>query len=180
MQKQSSRSWVLDAIEALINLIALASHSQELLNTLVYDYSLEVNTSKKKEIEDQIHMQYQILNDSVDMRRDLTSQIKSEFDCNEKMWCSFKHAIAQYWYATELMYAYKDSEHKPFYENYQQRAYELCMGIVWLFLWLDEIVPCARCVNEILEQKKVEWLKSVQQLLVNNNQANESTTIQTS
>jgi hypothetical protein len=96
MTFQTSRSAILDSIETLINLIALCSHSQELLNTYVYDHKESTDAKKREELEGLIDIQYQILNDTIDMRRDLTSQIKLEFDSNEKMRCSFKHAIAMY------------------------------------------------------------------------------------
>lgn len=92
----TSREAILDSIELISNQIALASHCQELINTYTIDYEKEKYQSEKDKIIKKIDQQFSILTKSIDMRRELTNQIKSEFDTEPKLWCSFKHGIASY------------------------------------------------------------------------------------
>lgn len=158
----TSREAALDAIELITNQIALTSHCQELINTYSIDYEKEHYQSNKEKIAVKIDQQFEIMSKAIDMRRELTNQIKEEFDTEPKMRCSFKHAVAAYGFATELAYAYKDTDKAPFYQKFQQQSYEQLMKVASLFLWLEEILSCGRCLLEAL-QAKWRIIKPVEQ-----------------
>jgi len=75
--KQTSRQWVMDLIEAIINQIQLASHLQELI-----DFEESDNLVNKF-----------LLDQSVKLRRDMMSQLPVE---NQDYRCALKHALASW------------------------------------------------------------------------------------
>lgn len=130
--KQTSRHRILDAVELIGNLIASASHYQELITA--------VDQSEEKVV------QYtEQLKRVVALRRDIMSQLEKQDD---EVWCLLKHSIAQYTYATELYYANFDS---PFFQYAQEECSSLMYETLSQFLGM-EIVKCGRCLNDELSQ----------------------------
>lgn len=130
---QTSRHWIIDAIELIANDIALASHYQELINSR-WDYQLS---------EKQSETVWLVLQSSIQRRRNLMSLIEKEFPkWDKKFWCALKHSIGIYIYATELLYANPLSLK---FKEIQQNAYEDMIIVLSLFTW-KEINVCGRCL----------------------------------
>jgi hypothetical protein len=64
-------------------------------------------------------------------------------------WCIVKHNIASWQYATECLYANPDN---PVYIELQQKCYETMIQSISLFLWIDELVVCGRCLSDKLQK----------------------------
>jgi len=137
MQK-TSRMYILDLVEAIINQIQLASHCQELLHF----YSAELQRTTDDVYWWMMDIQQDLLDKAVDMRRVMMEKLKTE-NSDEKMWCSLKHALSAYWFMLEVSYANKTD---LAYKILAHQAYEQLMKVLSIFMWLDEIVTCGRCL----------------------------------
>lgn len=134
---QTSRHWILDWLESISNLIAYTSHLQEIANS--YWLNDEVT-------EDDYNFAMEYIDKSIQLRRDMMSMIKNEFDTNHIYRCAVKHAIAIRWTATEV--SYTDIENAK-YLDIQQSATEILY--VTLSKWLNqEVVTCWRCMEDML------------------------------
>lgn len=151
MTNTTSRDTIIDSIEFLSNQIALASHCQELIHNYISEINLEATTdTQKDELIKKIDQQKSILESAIDMRRNFTKKLFNSISgWDHKMRCSFKHAVASYWYSVELRYANMwDFD----YEVMCQNAYEQLISVASLFFWLDDIVTCWRCLVDQLKE----------------------------
>lgn len=89
--EKTSRMYILDLIEAIINQIQFASHCQELLHY----YFTEYQKLQDPLLMDVMDTQQELLDSSIKIRRDMMERLKTE-NGDEKMWCSLKHALSSY------------------------------------------------------------------------------------
>lgn len=146
----SSRKPLMDQIEFVTQLIAIVSHSQELIHhyeSIVKEASWDDYEKAIQEIKDH----ESILNKSLNLRRDVMRSISEEYAWHDdKVRCSFKHAVASYWYATECLQATREwTTEYEMWKDYQNTAYEIMNGIVSKFVWL-EMETCWRCLADKL------------------------------
>jgi hypothetical protein len=135
--QQTSRNWLIDAVELIWQLLAVNSHWQELINSTDSFVSAE-----EKEVLSSIVS----INNA--MRRHLMQQIFDTFSWDHKYWCLLKHAIFSYELSCELLYS--DSENKMFIAL-QQECSDNMYKILSKFIGTD-VVMCWRCLNEIIEK----------------------------
>jgi len=136
----TSRNRLRDAIEYIANNIALCSHTQELLNNLHWEYEV----AHDDKIADEIKMQKLILDVSMKTRRAAMKHLVDTFPSwDDRMWCSAKHAIAWWMYATEC----KDWSNDNFWLSEQQTAYDLMVMCVSKLLD-DPLDICWRCKQD--------------------------------
>ena len=124
----TSRQPIMDMIELIANLIASVSHLQELIDW-------EENLERKDELQQQLY-------ELVDVRRTIMKEIQCK---DNKYRCSLKHAIAQWWFAIEVLYATRDELWKDIVDSltkYMYKTISAYMGI--------EIVDCSRCLQDRL------------------------------
>ena len=141
--KQTSRNRLIDAIEYIANLIAYSSHLQELIDWYWTNWDILL---------EDFHFAVAELESSIQDRRDMMQLIKDQFKGNEKIWCKVKHAIAWYWYMTEILYAdLNNSKIKELHESASKRMYRTVSKFIW---W--EVVACWRCLSEQIEVLKTE------------------------
>lgn len=160
--KQTSRQYILDLVEVIINQIQMSSHLQELINVSSIDMKSYIDEGKHDEAltENKKYIEYKyLLEDSIKIRRDSMEKLMKEFKGNYKYRCLFKHSLSSYWFMTEVQYATKWT-----YDTLQQDCYEQMIKIISMFLELDEIVTCWRCAMDMLEDKMayLSWEKSNQ------------------
>lgn len=143
---QTSRARLIDAVELIANDIAQASHIQEKINNIEQDLELWEWDEKGLLVKKQDLIL--LLSDVVKRRRDTMTTIKEAFpEWDGDFWCSLKHAIASYWYATELYYA-----NENFYPI-QRSSYETMIEVISSFIWV-EITSCWRCLHDQLLSNK--------------------------
>ena len=137
---KTSRLWILDAIEALVNNIQLASHIQEHLD----------NWEAEKEM-------YYIHAEVVTLRRQIMKKIENDFGADHQYRCMVKHAIASRWFLQEV----KDAAYG--WEKLYNTATENMFMILSKFL-KQEITDCWRCLLDSLqathgvqEMPKEDW-----------------------
>lgn len=138
--KQTSRHRLVDGLESIQNLIAYASHLQEVAN------SYGVN-EKVTEADRDFCLEF--IDRSIELRRDAMQKIQKEFSGDMLYWCAVKHAIAQRWLATEMLYTNTLDEELI---SIQQRASELMYATISKFT-NQEVVTCWRCMADALEAK---------------------------
>lgn len=148
---QTSRGWLIDAVNLICEQIALASHCQELINTYTNEMGNEDDEVSIQALVSKIQLQEQILKTSLSIRREVMSRIYQTHPWDHNNWCSLKHAIGAYWYATECMYANPDD---VIWQQFQQKCYGNMVGVLWLFCGLDELILCSRCLEDELAGKK--------------------------
>lgn len=122
----TSRQPIMDMIELISNLIASASHLQELIDW-------EEDLDRKDELQQQLY-------NLVDMRRAIMKEIQCK---DNKYWCSLKHAIAQRWFAIEVLYA----ERNIFRQEVVDWLTKFMYQTISAYMWLD-IVDCGRCLAD--------------------------------
>lgn len=143
--ENTSRMYVLDLVEAIINQIQLASHCQELLHF----YFTEFKKEEDKKFLELMDIQQELLDDSLIMRREMMNRLKTETS-DVKYWCSLKHAMSAYWFSLEVHYANPDDFQ---FKYMAQKTYEQMMIVLSLFMGLPEIVTCWRCLcDQIIEK----------------------------
>lgn len=122
----TSRQPIIDIVELISNLIASASHLQELIEN-------EEDLDKKDEYTNQLY-------ELIDIRRWIMQQI----ECKDKnLRCSLKHSIWQRGFAIEIYYATHDEFWKDVMialTKYMYKTLSAYMGL--------EIVDCSRCVAD--------------------------------
>ncbi len=147
--KNSSRWRVLDAIELMVNQIAIVSHCQEVINELTIEYNSVSDPEDVTQVLRDIVTYEEVLTNALESRRDIQKMLMDEFSGNKKAWCLFKHAVAAYWYATEVKDATPDAV------RIQQKAYEDMIRIAGIFFWVEVETDCARCLfDQLLISKK--------------------------
>jgi len=159
MTKKTSRDYILDAFEMMQNLVALCSHAQEIINVGNVDYENEIDEWNKEEagvIMASIDVWRDILEDALQQRREIQKKLFEEGDGDHKSWCAFKHALANHGYAVEVWYANMDNEDGNFWYIQMQRAYETMIQVASIFLWVDEITICGRCLVDKLRWNDIQ------------------------
>lgn len=146
---KSARPDILDTIELIANQIALCSHFQELINVGRVDIKSEDDADVAKEMFAKVMQYTELLENAVELRRALMKKLEEEVAIDNKMWCSVKHAISSYQYATEIYYAHPEDN---IYLRFQQNAYEQMIQV--LSLWTgQEMVTCGRCWLDALSEQ---------------------------
>lgn len=146
---QTSRQWILDAVELIANLIAMSSHAQELINIYTIDFN-GASESEQDDIISKINEQKIFLSEANRIRRNYMSALEKEFGAEKQLWCEFKHAVGTYGFACEV---YAANPSNPVLEGGQQDCYELMNKVISAFLNLDELLPCGRCLADKLNSK---------------------------
>ena len=137
--KHTSRSWLVDWIELMWQLLAINSHWQELINS-VDEY---VSEEEKEILNDMV-----IANNT--MRRHLMQKIFDEFNWDHKYWCLLKHSVFAYELACELLYSDHSSEE---FRAMQQQCSENMYTIISKFIWTD-VVTCWRCLADSIDNEQ--------------------------
>lgn len=128
----TSRQPIIDIIELIANLIASASHLQELIES-------EEDLNKKDEYIEQLY-------ELIDIRREVMKQI----ECKDNTWrCSLKHAIAQRWYVVEIYYTERTHEREELLSVLTKYMYKTISRYMWV-----EISDCSRCLADALANNK--------------------------
>lgn len=131
------RSWILDACEALANLIALCSHVRELL----------ANKENRDEEYDHLDTYYQVL---LLERRTLQAKIEEAIDKTDWHYhCILKHALAYYIYSSEL----EDADKSMF--NWLMGSWSDILNYAISLMAKEEITLCSRCLaDKILDNNE--------------------------
>lgn len=156
-KQETSRHWILDAIECIKNCEAIVSHCNEIMDS-IYDnvikndkaYDDYMNLNRMKEI-------------ATKVRRKTMRKIYESFDnADRQYWCILKHAIAAKWFMDEVVAA--DNDDSPsLRSNEPHDLYELMSLAISSFIWVEPQV-CARCMADDLEEDDTNnhldvWLK---------------------
>lgn len=134
----SSRWWILDAIELLANQIAMVSHLHEMIS------ERRLEDKDTEELEESLERY-------ISSRRSLMGNLYKKFPGDKDYRCMFKHAIASYQYATELLEA-----------DYSEENYLLREDMYWEMVWIAskffgvEPTPCWRCLSDELLSKNID------------------------
>lgn len=128
----TSRQPIIDIIELIANLIASASHLQEMIEN-------EEDLDIKDEYTNQLY-------ELIDIRREVMKQI----ECKNNTWrCSLKHAIAQWNYALEIYYADRNKQNEDIVSALTKYMYT----IISRYMGVD-VVDCSRCLADSLANNK--------------------------
>lgn len=124
------RKWILDACEALANLIALCSHVRELL----------ANKDAHDEEYDRLDTYYQVL---LLERRTLQAKIEEAIDKTDWHYhCILKHAIAYYMFSSEL----EDADKSMF--NWLMSSWSDVLNYAISLMAKEEVTLCSRCLAD--------------------------------
>ena len=124
------RKWILDACEALANLIALCSHVRELL----------ANKDAHDEEYDRLDTYYQVL---LLERRTLQAKIEEAIDKTDWHYhCILKHAIAYYMFSSEL----EDADKSMF--NWLMSSWSDILNYAISLMAKEEVTLCSRCLAD--------------------------------
>ncbi len=131
------RSWILDACEALANLIALCSHVRELL----------ANKETHDEEYEHLDTYYQVL---LLERRTLQAKIEEAIDKTDWHYhCILKHALAYYIYSSEL----EDADKSMF--NWLMGSWSDILNYAISLMAKEEVTLCSRCLaDKILDNNE--------------------------
>lgn len=148
-KQETSRHWILDAIECIKNCEAIVSHCNEIMDS-IYD-----NVSKNdKAYDDYMHLN-RMKEIATKVRRKVMRKIYESFDnADHKMWCIVKHSVAAKWFMDEVVAA-DDDDHPSLRSNEPHDLYELMSLAISSFIWVEPQV-CARCMADDLEEKTIE------------------------
>lgn len=134
----SSRSSLMDLIEAIWDSMAIYSHLQELDHwwTLDEDAASDIHES---------------MVDEVDTRRSLMNKLAlyARWEVNNNYWCLVKHSISRWQYVREL-----HQDNGEFYSLLNE-CEEMMFEYISRYLNLEEIVYCGRCLKD-MEDWRVE------------------------
>lgn len=144
MSVQTSRHYVIDAIQMIGSLVAECSHLQEIVNS--YWTNDEITS-------DDAMFCVERIRECNDIRRWIMDKIKNDFNGNMHYWCSLKHAIEIWQYATEIMYANMDD---TYLVHVQHKASDMMYSILSKFI-NQEITTCWRCMNDVLLSDENIW-----------------------
>ncbi len=144
-KQETSRHWILDAIECIKNCEAIVSHCNEIMDS-IYD-----NVSKN----DKAYNDYMNLNRmkeiATKVRRKTMRKIFESFDnADHQYWCILKHAVAAKWFMDEVVAADNDDDKPSLRSNEPHDLYELMSLAISSFIWVEPQV-CARCMADDLE-----------------------------
>lgn len=148
-KQETSRHWILDAIECIKNCEAIVSHCNEIMDS-IYD-----NVSKNDKAYDDYMNLNRMKEIATKVRRKTMRKIFESFDnADHQYWCILKHAIAAKWFMDEVVAA--DNDDSPsLRSNEPHDLYELMSLAISSFIWVEPQV-CARCMADDLEEKTIE------------------------
>ena len=148
-KQETSRHWILDAIECIKNCEAIVSHCNEIMDS-IYD-----NVSKNDKAYDDYMNLNRMKEIATKVRRKTMRKVYESFDnADHKYWCILKHAIAAKWFMDEVVAA-DDDDHPSLRSNEPHDLYELMSLAISSFIWVEPQV-CARCMADDLEEKTIE------------------------
>lgn len=137
---ETSRHWILDAIECIKNCEAIVSHCNEIMDS-IYD-----NVSKNDKAYDDYMNLNRMKEIATKVRRKTMRKIYESFDnADHKMWCIVKHSVAAKWFMDEVVAADQDWPRS----NEPHDLYELMSLAISSFIWVEPQV-CARCMADDL------------------------------
>ena len=143
-KQETSRHWILDAIECIKNCEAIVSHCNEIMDS-IYD-----NVSKNDKAYDDYMNLNRMKEIATKVRRKTMRKIFESFDNADHQYrCILKHAIAAKWFMDEVVAA-DDDEHPSLRSNEPHDLYELMSLAISSFIWVEPQV-CARCMADDLE-----------------------------
>ena len=148
-KQETSRHWILDAIECIKNCEAIVSHCNEIMDS-IYD-----NVSKN----DKAYNDYMNLNSmkeiATKVRRKTMRKIFESFDkADHQYWCILKHAVAAKWFMDEVVAADNDDDKPSLWSTEPNDLYKLMSLAISSFIWVEPQV-CARCMADDLEEEKI-------------------------
>lgn len=141
MSAQTSRHYIVDAVQMIGSLVAECSHLQEVVNS--YWTNDEITM-------DDVQFCIDRIKECNNIRRKLMDKIKDEFNGNMHYWCSLKHAIEMRQYSTEIMYANMDDVDVV---TIQSEASKIMYSVLSKFINQDT-TTCGRCFNDLLLSEK--------------------------
>lgn len=141
MEQQTSRNWILDAVELAGQLMAENSHLQEIQNS--YGENPDVSEEDRMLCSSQI-----IVNNS--LRRKIMEEIGKGWD--HKYRCATKHAIFAYELACEVLYA---NPNNTDIQEIQDQCSKNMYAMLSKFMGM-EMVMCGRCFDDALNEKQAE------------------------
>jgi len=146
-KQETSRHWILDAVECIKNCEAIVSHCNEIMDS-IYD-----NVSKNDKAYDDYMNLNRMKEIATNVRRKTMRKIFESFDkADHKMWCIVKHAVAAKWFMDEVVAA---GDEDSLRSNEPHDLYELMSLAISSFIWVEPQV-CARCMADDLEEKTIE------------------------
>lgn len=144
-KQETSRHWILDAIECIKNCEAIVSHCNEIMDS-IYD-----NVSKNDKAYDDYMNLNRMKEIATKVRRKTMRKIYESFDkADHQYWCILKHAIAAKWFMDEVVAADNDDDKPSLRSNEPHDLYELMSLAISSFIWVEPQV-CARCMADDLE-----------------------------
>lgn len=145
-KQETSRHWILDAIECIKNCEAIVSHCNEIMDS-IYD-----NVSKNDKAYDDYMNLNRMKEIATKVRRKTMRKIFESFDnADHQYWCILKHAVAAKWFMDEVVAADNDDDKPSLRSNEPHDLYELMSLAISSFIWVEPQV-CARCMADDLEE----------------------------
>ena len=145
---ETSRHWILDAIECIKNCEALVSHCSEIMDS-IYD-----NVSKNDKAYDDYMNLNRMKEIATKVRRKTMRKIFESFDkADHQYWCILKHAVAAKWFMDEVVAADNDDDKQSLRSNEPHDLYELMSLAISSFIWVEPQV-CARCMADDLDSEE--------------------------
>lgn len=143
-KQETSRHWILDAIECIKNCEAIVSHCNEIMDS-IYD-----NVSKNDKAYDDYMNLNRMREIATEVRRKVMHKIYESFDKADHQYrCLLKHSVAAKWFMDEVVAADQDWPRS----NEVHDLYKLMSLAISSFIW-EEPQVCARCMADDLFSKQ--------------------------
>ena len=139
----NSRNSVFDLVEAIFHEIAFQSHCNENLHDTMNDIESTSDIWELTKLNENAEEINWLLNDSIQLRRDLMNKLKEQYVTNMNYWCALKHSIASWWYINECF------QTDTSYARLLKRETDKMISTLAKFLWID-ITNCMRCLWDSL------------------------------
>ena len=154
-KQETSRHWILDAIECIKNCEAIVSHCNEIMDS-IYD-----NVSKNDKAYDDYMNLNRMKEIATKVRRKTMRKIFESFDNADHQYrCILKHAVAAKWFMDEVVAADNDDDSPSLRSTEPHDLYELMSLAISSFIWVEPQV-CARCMADDLSDDNIildeEW-----------------------
>ena len=157
-KQETSRHWILDAIECIKNCEAIVSHCNEIMDSL-YDHYMESDPEKKDDISNRKYESCSKMKAmATKIRRRMMKKIFNHFeDADHDYRCILKHAASVKQFADEV----DDAEASGIFREDTASSYKLMSLALSLFVW-EEPQLCARCMLDDLlsneEEENDSWI----------------------
>lgn len=153
-KNQTSRHWLLDAIECIKNCEAVVSHCNE-ISDAYYDAYMALDLSQEWIEDNEVVKRYELcwrMKDiATKVRRNIMSRILEMFEGDDQFRCIFKHAVSAKQYIDEV----NDAADEMFYQEWQN-LYKLMSLAISKFVG-EEPETCARCLwDKLLSHNEEE------------------------